>query len=473
MSILCYTILCNIFLINCIKEVSNIKNIYETKNCFGIIYEVYIDCNLIKKVSFIRINKRYKDFNYLFLLDSNGVVIDDVYKFINIKYKHKSLNTREQLLSFLKLLYSFSSIINKDFRLFDSKDIELFSSFILGESIEGNFLSLNLITERSISTHNQYFNNMRSFFKFLGIHNEYVFDKVVVEFKKEGFGIFSHAKTVSKYRFKTNKTKHSSYTLFIPSYISLENYHVIINFIDNQNISNTLKLRNKLIVELMYSLGLRIGEVLGLTVEDLINHPNDNNSYEIILRNRLSDKPYQKAKTAYKVTSKNDYLKNFYQEEHIGYQKVIAPPRIKCLIDNYFNISRNVLFNSDKKIYNISTFSNADCVNPTNKSNSYIFLNKDGKPLNYSGWNKELKRIFKNVGINIDVNSKKNNLNHRFRHGYAMFLLKNNYSIAEIKVLMRHTNLSSTLIYLRHNKIDVLESTKKLDTLRFSKETEA
>ena len=48
-----------------------------------------------------------------------------------------------------------------------------------------------------------------------------------------------------------------------------------------------------------------------------------------------------------------------------------------------------------------------------------------------------------------------------------MLLKQNGYSLDYIQYKMRHNNISSTQIYARNTEEDVLENTKKIDTLRY------
>lgn len=443
------------------------KLIKEIDTQFGTAYEVWIDDKLSKTINYIRINKTYKDFEYLFIIDENGAVLDDVYNYINDNYKYQSINTRKQIQSFLKLLYSFAQIINKDFKSFNDKDIDLFSLFITGGYIEGNTITFDLKTTRSISTHNKYFDNMRGYFKYLNIENKKLFEQKIAYIAKSGFGMMAHAKEVKVLSFVTNKGRHISYENTVPKHIKLDEYFKIIKYIDELNISDTLKTRNKLIIELMYGAGLRIGEVLGLTIEDIEEYSDSDDACKLILRNRLSDKEYQLAKGCISVKNKSTYSSSEYNTKDKGYEVVIVAGNIKTLIDEYINMPTNVFNTSDKVISNIAKFASADTVTSKNIANRYIFLNKNGAPLSSSGWNKFLKTVFNAVGITIDKYSKTENLNHRFRHGYAMLLKQNGYSLDYIQYKMRHNNISSTQIYARNTEEDVLENTKKIDTLRY------
>ena len=84
--------------------------------------------------------------------------------------------------------------------------------------------------------------------------------------------------------------------------------------------------------------------------------------------------------------------------------------------------------------------------------NHYIFLNEYGKPLSQQAWNLRLKDYFLAAGIPLDVAVKHDNLNHRFRHGCAMYYLRfaeKKMTIEEVHSLMRHRSFNSTYIYLK------------------------
>ena len=69
------------------------------------------------------------------------------------------------------------------------------------------------------------------------------------------------------------------------------------------------------IIRLMYQSGLRIGEVLELTFEDIVE---DNNNYKVIIRNRFTDRTFQKAKFLMTITDRNQYRSRDYNLEWYG-----------------------------------------------------------------------------------------------------------------------------------------------------------
>lgn len=135
---------------------------------------------------------------------------------------------------------------------------------------------------------------------------------------------------------------------------------------------------------MIYRNWLRIEEVLELTLEDLVIYPDDKNSYIAYIRNRLFDKEYQNAKICLKVKNKNDNTSTLYNEEDIGYQTVIVTKKLKDDIEEYIKLLTNIMKVSNTVLDNIINFATSDCVTKTRKENRYIFLNKNGTPLNTS-----------------------------------------------------------------------------------------
>ncbi len=84
------------------------------------------------------------------------------------------------------------------------------------------------------------------------------------------------------------------------------------------------------------------------------------------------------------------------------------------------------------------------------EDNYYVFINSIGTPLSVSTWNNTLRKIFSEVGIPVDKAKRESNLNHRFRHGYAMFNVQH-LGVKEVQLarLLRHRGLSSVLCYYR------------------------
>ena len=68
-----------------------------------------------------------------------------------------------------------------------------------------------------------------------------------------------------------------------------------------------------------------------------------------------------------------------------------------------------------------------------------------------------MKKIYEACGIPLDNEKKQKGLSHRFRHGYAMYLLEQNITIDQVKVLMRHKSINSTLQYTKPTLNEIIK----------------
>lgn len=85
----------------------------------------------------------------------------------------------------------------------------------------------------------------------------------------------------------------------------------------------------------------------------------------------------------------------------------------------------------------------------TNKE--YLFVNDIGN--DHISVN-AISCVFKRIGRKLDI---ENLSTHKLRHSYATYLLKNNVNIMEVKQLMGHSSVSTTMRYL-HNDDEVVKT---------------
>lgn len=402
-------------------------------------YVVRVNNIEIKIIDIKRVKRRRRDKEYLFLIDSKGKVIEEVFIYLNYKCNIKSINAREQAQSALKILYEFKEVVGKELEEFTQNDLRNLSDFILGISMTGNSKSIKHIKTRSIATHNLYFSAIRRFCTYMEIKNKYLYDAI---------NVFTENRKQIELKYKTNLNRNSSFIDTAPKYISVEEYKKIIRHLD-EKIDNLYVRRDMIMVKLMFLYGLRLGEVLGLTIEDI-------EEKKIILRNRISDKEYQKAKTCFMPEDKEDYKSKMYKLKDRGFHEIYISEEMREEILEYIDDSRDIFTVSEIKLKNIMENSIADSVLKEKQANYYIFLNKNGGSLSSSGWNKSLKKIYSECGIILDRGSKRINLSHRFRHGYAMNLRRMGKDPLFIKRKLRQRSLSSTEKYFNPTEDDVL-----------------
>ncbi|MCM3024647.1 tyrosine-type recombinase/integrase [Heyndrickxia ginsengihumi] len=382
-------------------------------------------------------------FTYFILYDKNMIPISDVFRFLNYELSAISINSREKALHALKLLYLYETITNTKIETFTRNDVTNLKHFLRGVSPVGQTISFEMETIRSNDTINGYLSIYRNYVTYLEYNESYLLKKSpkIAQISLPGSEIDMN---VQKYE---SSEKTASKQPQVPRYISIEEFKKILKLVREK-----YGKCEECIIRLMFQAGLRIGEVLGLTGDDIVIEKIESEYVSVVyLRNRVTDQKDQKAKTCKTPISRKEYKSKDYKTEGYGFQRVIIPIDLYELINDYIEETHEKAKND--KHDNYYKFTIADRVRETEEyedDNYYVFINSQGKPLSSHLWNHRLRTIFEEVGIPVDKGSREHNLNHRFRHGFAMF----NVQYLHIKELelqrkLRHRNLSSVAIYYR------------------------
>lgn len=210
----------------------------------------------------------------------------------------------------------------------------------------------------------------------------------------------------------------------------------------------------------MFETGLRIGEVLGLTFEDVVSEKFEDNYYPVVyIRNRLTDKPYQRAKTCMNITNTKQYKSKDYQVKNYGYQLVIISEELMDLIDIYIEEHHARSRRLHPKSYQAHVKADqVAIVGRYNEDNYYIFINNLAKPISSHLWNITLRKIFKDTGLVVNQKVRKDNLNHRFRHGFAMYHVQYfGLDSLQLKELLRHRSIESVAHYYNPTLEDAIK----------------
>lgn len=434
-------------------------------------FEKYLIDNKSSKKSLIKVvdisseTRPHMKRDYTIIYDSQMNPIKECFEYINYELLTSSPNTVMQSVSALRLLYSYLELFDLNIEKLTDEDIKNLRYFLRGFSPHGNFITIDLSTERSNVTINTYLSFYRKYTEFLElkdsplhkisaiIKSSYIPESDVIV-KSESY---VHIEKVNK-----KKT--------VPMYISLKEYEAILNLIDKE-----YTLREKCIVRLMFEGGLRIGEVLGLTSEDIKIeefHDKNNDTYfksgVVYIRNRITDKKHQLAKRKSIITTRRAYSTKAYKDET---SKVFISTDLVDMIIDYINDahdSYNKKSDVSKKLFekNYQKYTVTDIVSPKDnidkdgfkilEENSYIFINSLGKPIGSTSWNLILREILIKCDVKVDTSKRINNLNHRFRHGFAMFLVKYRHiTIEDLMRLIRHNSITSTQVYYRPTEDDI------------------
>lgn len=169
----------------------------------------------------------------------------------------------------------------------------------------------------------------------------------------------------------------------LPSVLTFEEVEALL---DAPNTKKDEEFRDKAMLELMYSSGLRVSELINLEVRNI----NFTKSY---------------------ITIKGKGMK---------YRNVPVGEYALDWVSTYVNDIR--------------------CLNRGAKT-KYLFLNRYGKPLSRQFFFKKIKEYAARVGITAHVSP------HIIRHSFATHMLENGAELIAVQEMLGHSNLSTTQIY--------------------------
>lgn len=249
-----------------------------------------------------------------------------------------------------------------------SIDIEEFYVFLKKENITRlqdvdykvlrkylNYMTENKYSNKTIS---RKLSSLRTFFKYL-VKKEIINDNPMI--------LISNPKEEKK----------------LPKYL---NYGEIEKILEIPNKETTLGLRNACILEILYSTGIRVSELVNLKISDI-------DFYNKKIR----------------VLGKGN-------KERI----VLFGNRCEHLLERYIKESRVVL--NKKKI-------------------EYLFLNNLGQNISVRSIENIIDKIEKEACLKFSISP------HVFRHTFATHLLDNGADLNSVKELLGHENLNTTAIY--------------------------
>ena len=270
----------------------------------------------------------------------NEKIIEEFIDYLRFERKY-SENT---ISSYKRDLNKMNIYIKKEFTKLNKKDIQ---NYIQKLSKEENTSSVS----RCIST-------LKSFYKFLEI-NKYT--------NSNPLTTITNPKTQKK----------------LPKVLSEEEIDKLLDI----NLNTNFDYRNKAMLELMYSSGLRVSELVNLKVNDI---DLVNSSVRIFGKGSKE-----------RIIPLNDYA--------------------TVALKNYILYYRTSLFKHGE--------------------NNYLFLNNHGNKMTRQGFFKILSKIAKEKNIKTELSP------HTLRHSFATHLLKHGADLRSIQELLGHSDISTTQIY--------------------------
>lgn len=173
-------------------------------------------------------------------------------------------------------------------------------------------------------------------------------------------------------------------SIHLPDFLTVDEMFKLLESLTD---STPLELRNKLMMELLYATGMRISELLGLTLHDL------NLTDRVILVHGKGSK-----------------------QRYVPFVESLDE-----LFARYLNQARPVLLKL--------------------KRSEFLFLNNRGEKMSRMGFWKILRQAVIEAKINKDVTP------HTFRHSFATHLLEGGVNLRIVQELLGHSSIDTTQIY--------------------------
>ena len=199
--------------------------------------------------------------SYLIMYDNQMRSIASAFEFLNYAIGDQSINSRIRSMEALKLLFSFECISSKTVSDFSVADVSMLINFLRGIPFTGQTIRFELERDRIDKTVNEFLSTYRDYLRSMGIEEHPLLTRKLTKsmFSYDGGAIPSRT---MRYRSSVREPKAIE---DVPQYISLWEFKMIIDYVRSQD-----DLLAEVIVRLMYENGMRIGEVLGLTADDIV-----------------------------------------------------------------------------------------------------------------------------------------------------------------------------------------------------------
>ena len=270
----------------------------------------------------------------------------------------------EQFLKYLEVEknYSKNTIINY------KKDFSIFSCFL----IEKKVTNIELID-----------------YKFLRTYLSYLYDKKYSN--KSIARMISSLKSFYKYLIRKQLIKKNPMNLIkipkiekkLPKFLYYDDLETLLNV---PELNNPLGIRDALILEMLYSTGIRVSEIVNIKLNDI-----SYDSRKIIITGKGNKERY-----------------------------VLYGTKMENLLELYLASSRNKLVHVD---------------------HNYLLVNKNGTNLTDRGVRKIMNKVLKSGHIDNHISP------HTLRHTFATHMLDSGADIKIVQELLGHVSLSTTQIY--------------------------
>ena len=165
---------------------------------------------------------------------------------------------------------------------------------------------------------------------------------------------------------------------------------------DDSRQKNFIQLRDRALLELLYSTGLRVSEVLSLRVRDVTDLQGKKENFEIFNQVKINGKGNKE----------------------------------------------RVVFIGESAALSLNSYLSALIIEGLNDADSFLVQNFKGKPLSRRGVNYILKKRLQSLSIDEEHSA------HSIRHTFATDLINNGADIRHVQEMLGHSSLSTTQNYI-------------------------
>ena len=292
------------------------------------------------------------------------MINDDVEKYLEYLSFQKGYSSNT-VISYRRDIYKFLDYMEKENASFNDVDSILIRNFLLEETLDG--ISKRSSQRRLVA--------LRRFYEWM------------LKEKKVKFNPF---KIISSP--KLDKT--------LPDFLHQEEIDEL--FVNNEKRTDFLALRDHALLELLYASGLRVSEIVNLTLD------------QVESQTRII-----------KVTGK-------------GNKERMVPYSVECkkTLDKYIDECRKEIVEKNK----------------LENDPKALFLNARGEKLTTRGVEYILKSIEKKIGMELDLHP------HKMRHSFATHLLDEGVDLRVIQEILGHESLETTQVYTHISTSKMIES---------------
>lgn len=346
------------------------------------------------------------------LIDEKGVPVPSVMKYLKfLDITGKSSNTQKTYCYALKQYFVYLQETEIDYKKVCLEDLVEFVAWLSNPYKSTKVTPLQPVkAKKTEKTINLTITAVTNFYDYL-YRNEELQNDMVDKLMKQVFT--GGRKRYKDFLYHVNKGKPSNRNI-LKVKEPRKKLHVLAKEEVQQLVEATTNIRDRLLIQILFETGLRIGEVLSLFIEDFVFDHKNGHRIRLVDRGELENGA--KLKT--------------------GEREIYVSQALMDLYDDY--------------LYEV--------LDELDLDTNFVFVklrgNKIGQAMNYQDVSALFKRISKKTGINVHP--------HLLRHTHATMYYKQTKDIKQVQERLGHSQIQTTMnLYLHPSDEEIRENWEK------------